>query len=209
MKVKTHPSIKGSWWNVRKHVHLKRRSYLFPPYSIVLLHIGYRDTGYRDNRLVITRIGTFPAQELVSWTNPYYVATISHRSIVPFPLSFLLFRPCPWHALEHVLRARETEKRRCNFAVISPARPRPPMYLPPFQGCTLPRKKYIGLSAVFLLYGTSKGRGWGWKLCNGVGSKAIEKLRFLASLPRAGAGRKKTQPFNWIHSRLFKASGEM
>ena len=31
----------------------------------------------------------------------------------------------------------------------------------------------------------------------------IERLRFLASLPRAGAGREKTQPFNWIHSRLF------
>ena len=40
--------------------------------------------------------------------------------------------------------------------------------------------------------------------CNAVGREAIEGLRFLASLPRAGAGRKKTQPFNWIHSRLFR-----
>ena len=38
---------------------------------------------------------------------------------------------------------------------------------------------------------------------NAVGREAIEGLHFLASLPRAGAGRKKTQPFNWIHSRLF------
>ena len=38
---------------------------------------------------------------------------------------------------------------------------------------------------------------------NAVGREAIEGLRFLASLPRAGAGREKTQPFNWIHSRLF------
>ena len=38
---------------------------------------------------------------------------------------------------------------------------------------------------------------------NAVGREAIEGLHFLASLPRAGARRKKTQPFNWIHSRLF------
>ena len=38
---------------------------------------------------------------------------------------------------------------------------------------------------------------------NTVGREAIEGLHFLASLPRAGAGREKTQPFNWIHSRLF------
>jgi len=38
---------------------------------------------------------------------------------------------------------------------------------------------------------------------NAMGREAIEGLRFLASLPRAGAGREKTQPFNWIHSRLF------
>ena len=41
--------------------------------------------------------------------------------------------------------------------------------------------------------------------CNAVGREAIEGLRFLASLPLAGAGREKTQPFNWIHSRLFTA----
>ena len=28
----------------------------------------------------------------------------------------------------------------------------------------------------------------------------IERLSFLASLPHAGAGREKTQPFNWIPS---------
>ena len=39
--------------------------------------------------------------------------------------------------------------------------------------------------------------------CNAVGREAIEGLRFLASLPLAGAGRKKTQPFNCFHSRLF------
>ena len=39
--------------------------------------------------------------------------------------------------------------------------------------------------------------------CNAVGREAIEGLRFLASLPRADAGHEKTQPFNWIHSRLF------
>ena len=38
---------------------------------------------------------------------------------------------------------------------------------------------------------------------NAVGREAIEGLRFLAPLPLAGAGREKTQPFNWIHSRLF------
>ena len=38
-----------------------------------------------------------------------------------------------------------------------------------------------------------------------MGREAIEGLRFLASLPRAGAGHKKTQPFNWIHSRLFNS----
>ena len=38
---------------------------------------------------------------------------------------------------------------------------------------------------------------------NAVRREATEGLRFLASLPRAGAGREKTQPFNWIHSRLF------
>ena len=42
-------------------------------------------------------------------------------------------------------------------------------------------------------------------LCNAVGREAIEGLRFLASLPRASAGREKMQPFNWIHSRLFIA----
>ena len=31
---------------------------------------------------------------------------------------------------------------------------------------------------------------------NAVGREAFEGLRFLASLPRAGAGREKTQPFN-------------
>ena len=36
-----------------------------------------------------------------------------------------------------------------------------------------------------------------------VGREAIEGLHFLASLPRAVAGHEKTQPFNWIHSRLF------
>ena len=39
--------------------------------------------------------------------------------------------------------------------------------------------------------------------CNAVGREAIEGLRFLASLPCAGTRREKTQPFNWIHSRLF------
>ena len=38
---------------------------------------------------------------------------------------------------------------------------------------------------------------------NAVGREAIEGLRFLDSLPRAGAGHEKTQPFYWIHSRLF------
>ena len=42
--------------------------------------------------------------------------------------------------------------------------------------------------------------------CNGVGSEAIERLRFLASLPLAGTGRseagEKTQPFNRFQSRL-------
>ena len=38
---------------------------------------------------------------------------------------------------------------------------------------------------------------------NAMGREAIEGLRFLASLPRTCAGREKTQPFNWIHSRLF------
>ena len=38
---------------------------------------------------------------------------------------------------------------------------------------------------------------------NAVGREAIAGLRFLASLPRAGARREKTQPFNWIDSRLF------
>ena len=40
-----------------------------------------------------------------------------------------------------------------------------------------------------------------------MGREAIERLRFLASLPLAGAGREKTQPFmkafNCFHSRLF------
>ena len=37
----------------------------------------------------------------------------------------------------------------------------------------------------------------------------IERLRFLASLPRAGAGREKTQPFNWIPShRVTKGSAQ-
>ena len=39
--------------------------------------------------------------------------------------------------------------------------------------------------------------------CNAVGREAIEGLRFLASLPHAGAGRKKTKHFILIHSRLF------
>ena len=39
--------------------------------------------------------------------------------------------------------------------------------------------------------------------CNAVGREAIEGLRFLASLPLAGTGREKMQPFNWLHSRLF------
>ena len=42
------------------------------------------------------------------------------------------------------------------------------------------------------------------RTCNAVGREAIEGLCFLASLPRAGAGREKTQPFNCLHSRLFK-----
>ena len=42
------------------------------------------------------------------------------------------------------------------------------------------------------------------KVSNAVGREAIEVLRFLAALPRAGAGREKTQPFNWIHSHLFR-----
>ena len=33
-----------------------------------------------------------------------------------------------------------------------------------------------------------------------TGIDPIERLRFLASLPRAGAGREKTQPFNLIPS---------
>ena len=33
-----------------------------------------------------------------------------------------------------------------------------------------------------------------------TGMDPIERLRFLASLPRAGAGHEKTQPFNWIPS---------
>ena len=41
---------------------------------------------------------------------------------------------------------------------------------------------------------------------NGVGSEAIERLHFLASLPLAGIGQreggKKTQPFNRYQSRL-------
>ena len=41
---------------------------------------------------------------------------------------------------------------------------------------------------------------------NAVGREATEGLRFLASLPRVGAGREKTQPFNWIYSRPFKCS---
>ena len=45
------------------------------------------------------------------------------------------------------------------------------------------------------------------KRCNnGVGRDAIERLRFLASLPLAGTGQreggKKTQPFNRFQSRL-------
>ena len=40
-------------------------------------------------------------------------------------------------------------------------------------------------------------------LYNAVGREAIEGLRFLASLPLAGTGREKTQPFNRFHSRLF------
>ena len=48
-------------------------------------------------------------------------------------------------------------------------------------------------------------RGRDTATCNAVGREAIEGLRLLASLPRAGAGREKTQPFNWIHSRLFTA----
>ena len=38
---------------------------------------------------------------------------------------------------------------------------------------------------------------------NAVGREAIEGLRFLASLPLAGAGREKMQPFNCFLSRLF------
>ena len=40
-------------------------------------------------------------------------------------------------------------------------------------------------------------------LYKAVGREAFEGLHFLASLPLAGAGREKTQPFNRIHSRLF------
>ena len=39
--------------------------------------------------------------------------------------------------------------------------------------------------------------------------EAFEGLRLLASLPRAGAGREKTHPFNWIHSRLFTKNHTM
>ena len=45
---------------------------------------------------------------------------------------------------------------------------------------------------------------FGWhKLAyyNAVGRDPIERLRFLA--PGAREGGEKTQPFNWIHSRLF------
>ena len=42
--------------------------------------------------------------------------------------------------------------------------------------------------------------------CNGVGSEAIERLCFLASLPLAGTGQreggKKTKPFNRFQPRL-------
>ena len=44
-------------------------------------------------------------------------------------------------------------------------------------------------------------------LYNGVGREAIEGLHFLASLPLAGAGREKTQPFNRFHSRLLTMWG--
>ena len=37
---------------------------------------------------------------------------------------------------------------------------------------------------------------------NGVGSEAIERLRFLTSLPLPGTRYEKTQPFNRFQSRL-------
>ena len=56
----------------------------------------------------------------------------------------------------------------------------------------VPNKLFSFVSTI----GVRKGK-------NAVGREAIEGLHFLASIPRAGARREKTQPFNWIHSRLF------